>query len=192
VDVLRERSALAQFVFLQALALNERHRLLGAEHLGRRWVPRRVALVDRHGFHMLSYPSGEMALYMREPSPLVDEAYGVLRDALAELSRLGRREGFELRVLLIPSPSTVTGRLNLLHHPNILAELRARGIDVGVGDLDFRAPVRRVLAICRDLELPCVDPTARLRKLGLSAFFPGDEHPSAAGHRALAGALLSS
>jgi lysophospholipase L1-like esterase len=191
LDGLRRRSALGHLLFLQALALNQRFRLFDADDLGSSWVPVELSLVDERGMSMLSYPAGEVALYMREPSALVDEAFAVLRDVLAQLQGLGRSAGFELRVLLIPTPSAVTGRLNVLHHPNILHELRGAGVRVQSADLDFGLPTRRVLSICRELELPCVDPTRRLAKLGLAAFFEGDEHPSATAHGLLAEALLS-
>ncbi len=191
VDGLRKRSALAHVLFLQALALNQRHRLLGAEHLGSAWVPRELALIDEHGFHMLSYPAGEVALYMRRPSALALEAFEVLREVLADFEALGEREGFRFRVLLIPTPSAVTGRLNVLHHPDILHELRGAGVEVRSADLDFAAPTRRVLGICRELAIPCTDPTRAMTRLGLAAFFAGDEHPNARGHAVLAKALMT-
>jgi hypothetical protein len=192
VDRLRRRSALAQFLFLQALAWNERLGVAPPDVLGRRLLPVELSLVDEHGLHMLSYPKGELALYVRQQSRLVDRAWTLFGDVLQRIQELARAHDFGLRVLLIPSPSSVTGRLNILHHPNLLQELRAQGIEIRRADLDFGLPLRRALALCRRLQLACVDPSARLRPLGLSAFFTGDEHPSRAGHRALAQALLES
>jgi lysophospholipase L1-like esterase len=190
VEAARQRSALVHFLFLQALAINQRHRLVESDDLGSVWSDARIGLVDEYGFHMLSYPAGEVALYMRRPSRLVHEAFRVLEAALAQLRDLGAQRGFSLRVLMIPTPSAVLGRLAVLHHPNILAELRAQGVRVRETDLDFALPARRVLDICRELELTCVDATAELARLGRAAFFPTDEHPTAAGHDALARALL--
>ena len=68
---------------------------------------------------MLSYPQGELALYVRQQSRLVDEAYTALEAALAQLQALSVQHGFRLRVLLIPSPSTVFGKLAILHYPEI-------------------------------------------------------------------------
>lgn len=191
LDVARKHSALAHFAFLQALALNQRYRLVRSDRLGSAWVPSPIALVDRHGLHMLSYPAGELALYMREPSRLADEAFAVLEDVLAQFLALGRKHGFSVRVLLIPTASATTGRLAILAHPDLLLELRAQGIHIREADLDVSLPTRRVLGICDKLGLTCIDASARFRRLGLSAFFPHDEHPSAAGHDALARALLS-
>jgi hypothetical protein len=146
--------------------------------------------VDEYGLHMLSYPAGELALYVRKPSRLADEAFAVLRDVLAQLSALGEQRNFSLVVLLIPSPSAVLGRLAILHHPDILHQLRAQGVHVTHDQLDFGLPTRRVLAICEQLALSCVDPTPQLKALGARAFFAGDEHPTAAGHEALARALI--
>jgi len=191
VDALRQRSALAHFVFLRALALNQRHRILREDNLGASWFGQRLSLVDSYGFHMLSYPAGEVALYMRKPSTLADEAFSVLRDALLQLCELGARRGFAVRVLLIPTPSAVKGSLAILHHPDILFQLREQGIMVTRDDLDFGLPTRRVLAICDDLALDCVDATPAFKRIGSGAFFADDEHPTVAGHEALAEALLA-
>jgi hypothetical protein len=140
---------------------------------------------------MLSYPAGELALYLRGPNALADEAYAVLHDVLLSLRTLGRRQGFALHVLLIPSPSNVAATLAILAHPGILVELRQQGVYVDARDLDFAQPTRRVLEVCARLELPCTDATPALRRIGLRAFFPHDEHPTVAGHDALARALVA-
>ena len=189
-DALRRHSALAHFTFLRLLALNERYRFLSADSLGASWVDERLTLIDGYGFHMLSYPAGEVALYMKKPSQLADEAFGVLRDALLRLRQLGARSGFAVRVLLIPTPSAVRGSLAILHHPDILYQLRGQGIAVTPDDLDFGAPARRVLAMCEELALDCVDATPHFKRIGMRAFFADDEHPTVAGHEALAEALL--
>lgn len=186
-----EHSALAHFAYVQALSLNARHRWFRVEDLAEESVvPREVALVDDHGLHMLSYPLGEIATYVQPPSSLVDRAFEVLENVLWRIARLGRQYGFALRVLLIPTPSTVAGRLTLLHHPDIWDELRRAGIGVRAEDLDFAAPTRRVLATCAELGIVCVDPTPAMREIGMDAFFPDDEHPTVTGHAILARALL--
>jgi lysophospholipase L1-like esterase len=191
LDFARQHSALAHFLFLRALALNARWQLVRGDRLGQEWTRSRLGLVDEYGLHMLSYPAGELALYMKRPSRLADEAFSVLRDVLGQLAALGRQRGFTLVVLLIPSPSAVFGRLAILHHPDILFQLREQGVRIDPEQLDFALPTRRVLAICGELGLHCVDPTRELRQLGARAFFAGDEHPTAAAHEALARALLS-
>lgn len=190
LDALRQRSALAHFAFLRALALNQRYRFLSEGQLGAGWLAQRLSLIDSYGFHMLSYPAGEVALYMRRPSTLVDEAFAVLSDALRQLRDLGARERFAVRVVLIPTPSAVKGSLAILHHPDILFQLRQQGIAVTQDDLDFGLPARRVLAICEELALDCVDATPAFKGVGSRAFFADDEHPTVAGHEALAAALL--
>ena len=139
---------------------------------------------------MLSYPAGELATYVSPPSRLIEDAFAVLRDVLLQLKSLGASRGFQPVVLLIPSPSAVLGRLALLHHPDILVQLRKHGVTIDPAQLDFAQPTRRVLAICAELELTCIDPTRELKQLGARAFFARDEHPTAAGHDALARALL--
>lgn len=185
-------SALAHFVYVQGIALNARYHWFAADAVAdESVVPRELALVDSYGFHMLSYPAGEVATYMREPSPLVAHAYDVLEQVLWRMKRLGERRGFALRVVLIPTPSTVSGRLTLLHYPNIREDLRARGVEVRDEDLDFDAPTRRVLSICEELAIPCFDPTDRMREIGMDVFFPDDEHPTALGHAVIAEELAA-
>ncbi len=186
---LRQRSALAHFLELQALVLSSRVRWLGA--LGRVGAPGAAGFVDERGLHMLSYPEGELATYHREPSALIERSYVVLEELLARFRDLGREHGFAPRVFLIPTPSSVAGRLAILHHPDILVELAERGVVISETDLDFAEPTRRVRRICRELGIVCIDPTARLREFGLRAFLPGDEHPSELGHRCLAEVLFA-
>ena len=155
-------------------------------------VPIELQLVDEHGLHMLSYPEGELATYVQPESPTIGHAYEVLRSVLAGFQRLGQRHGFSLRVLLIPSPSRVLGRLAVLHYPRLLSELSERGVHLAPNAIDVDAPTRRVLGLCEQLSIACVDPTPALARLGARAFFGGDEHPTAAAHRALAQALLAS
>ena len=190
VDLLRTHSALAQTLFLQALALNQRTRFMTPHSLGARWVDERLTLLDEHGLHMLNYPAGELSLYVRGHSALREEAYAILRDALSQLQELGAAHSFALRVLVIPSPSTVIGHLAILAHPGILVELRRQGVAIDSRLLDFAQPVQRVLSLCQELQLDCVNATPQLRKLGLRAFFAHDEHPTIAGHAALARALV--
>ena len=183
---LAEHSALAHFLRLRLLAQ------LGRGTRDARWVPAELSLVDEHGLRMLSYPEGELATYVQPPSRSIEHAYEVLASVLDDFKQLGLRHGFALRVLLIPSPSRVLGRLAVLHYPALMSELAAQGVRVVPQQIDVDAPTRRVLALCRTLSIACVDPTPALARLGPRAFFPTDEHPSAAGHRALAEALVAS
>jgi hypothetical protein len=189
LDSLRTRSALAQALFVQALALNQRFRLFTAGSRGSRWIDERVSAIDARGLHLLSYPAGELALYVRAPSALLDEAYAILGDALAQLKQLASQRRFSLRVLVIPSPSTVLGRLAILAHPGILVELRQQGVAIDPAQLDFAQPLRRVLALCEERSVACTDATPALREVGREAYFARDEHPTVAGHEALARAL---
>ena len=190
LEAARQHSALAHFAFLRALALNQRYRLVRNDRLGSSLVPVQIGLVDSYGLHMLSYPAGELALYMRRPSALADEAFAVLQDVLQQFVALGAQHGFSVRVLLIPAPSAALGKLAILGSPHLLRDLAEQGIHIREGDLDVMLPTRRVLGVCERLRVPCVDPTARFQALGRRAFFAADEHPSALGHDALARALL--
>jgi len=184
---LAQRSALAHYLGLRVLAHAARSQA-AAEPL----VPLELKLVDEHGLRMLSYPEGELATYVQPESRSIGHAYEVLRSVLADMQRLGRERRFQLRVLLIPSPSRVLGRLAVLHYPRLLTELAERGVHIAPRAIDVDAPTRRVLALCKELAIACVDPTPALARLGARAFFPQDEHPTAPAHRALAHALLAS
>jgi len=187
---LRDVSALVDFLYLRALVLNNRHRFFRASRLEQtELVPVELGLIDSNGIHMLNYPAGEVATYLRKSSDLIDHAFEVLEEILRQFLALGSRNGFTFRVVLIPTPSAVQQRLVMFHHPDILGDLREQGIEIRESDLDFEKPARRVLAICRRLQVECIDPTADLRRVGLQAFLPGDEHLSRLGHRIVAGKL---
>ena len=140
---------------------------------------------------MLSYPEGELATYVQPDSALITRAYAVLEDVLRNFQRLGEQHKFEVRVLLIPSPSRVLGKLAVLHYPRLLEDLRQAGVHIAPGEIDVDAPTRRVLAVCKRMGLTCIDPTPALARLGPRAFFAQDEHPTALAHRALAQVLAS-
>jgi lysophospholipase L1-like esterase len=181
---LTQVSALAHFVRLKLLAAGPR--ATGV------LTPLELKLVDERGLHMLSYPEGELATYVQPESALISDAYTVLEDVLRDFQALGRKHGFAVRVLIIPSPSHVLGRLAILHYPHLLEELAHAGLHIAPGDIDVDAPTKRVLAVCARLSMTCIDPSAALQHLGPRAFFPQDEHPTAAAHRLLAQALATS
>lgn len=151
-------------------------------------VPRR--LIGGHGLHVLSYPGGEIATYMREPSKLVQRAFVRLRGVLERFQALAAASDFAFSVLLIPSPSSAAGRLRLLHAPNMLRELAEHGIRIDEKELDVTLPTTRIRKMCAELSIPCIDPTERVRRQGRAAFFPDDQHPTVAGHRALSDGLM--
>jgi hypothetical protein len=185
-ETLRSHSALVHFVSLRLLALGAKSRPAAAA-----WVPLPARLRDQRGLHMLSYPEGELATYVVPQSREIDHAYEVLEKVFADFLALGRERGFTVRVLLVPSPSRVLGKLAVLHYPNLLAELRERGVEIDPGAIDVDEPTRRVLAVCARLNLTCMDPTLRFQRLGARAFFPTDEHPTIEGHRELAAELFA-
>ncbi|HKP62769.1 MAG TPA: GDSL-type esterase/lipase family protein [Polyangiales bacterium] len=185
-DRWRSHSALLHFISLKWLALGSR-----STRPAPTWAPLPLRVVDRRGLHLLSYPEGELATYLVPPSPEIDHAFEVLERVLADFVQLGRERGFSVRVLLIPSPSRVLSRLSILHYPNLLAELAARGLVIEPAAIDVDAPTRRVLSTCARAGVLCMDPTARLQHLGARAFFPTDEHPTVQGHEALARELAA-
>jgi hypothetical protein len=180
---LAQRSALVHFVRLKLVAAGGRTQGV--------LTPLELKLADQRGLRMLSYPEGELATYVQPESSLIARGYSVLEDVLRNFQRLGDQHKFAVRVLLIPSPSRVLGKLAVLHYPRLLEELSQAGVSIAPGDIDVDAPTRRVLGICERLAIPCIDPTAALRPLRRRAFFPDDEHPTAEAHRALAQVLAT-
>lgn len=154
-----------------------------------RGVPR--TLIDENGLHMLSYPGGELATYMKPQSGLIDRAYELLRSTLRAFVDLGKQHGFSVAVVLVPTPSSVEGHLLQPKFPDMLDELADEGIALEESDLDVGMPTRRVETLCTALEIPCIDPTERMREEEAPVFFPDDPHPTVAGHRCLAEELLA-
>ena len=145
-----------------------------------------LPLIDRDGIHMLNDSAGEIATYMREPSELTERAFRLLHAVLQDFVELGAEHDFSFSVLLIPTRSTVTGSLDLPYHPDMLEDLVRHGSDIRQADLDFSLPTRRVQAICAELGILCIDPTARMQSIGEAVFLPDDEHMSIQGYGVLA------
>jgi hypothetical protein len=189
---LKDHSALVHFLYFRVLALNEKHHFVRANILARKSVvPLKFGLIDSNGFHMLNYPVGEIATYMKKSSDLMDHAFDILRNLFHEFQVLGSVHHFAFRVLLIPTPSSIAQRLVILHHPRILEDINESGVKLKKSDLDFTKPTRRVLQICDELKVTCIDPTSRMQRIGLSVFFPEDEHLTRIGHEAVAEQLLA-
>ncbi|MBN1655063.1 MAG: SGNH/GDSL hydrolase family protein [Deltaproteobacteria bacterium] len=192
IAYLKDRSVLIHYLYLRALALNNKYKLVRSDVLTEKsLIPIKLGLIDSYGFHMLNYPLGEVATYMKKSSRLIDYAFDVLRTVFHQFLRLGATHHFAFRVLLIPTPSAVAGRLAILHHPRILDDINESGTRISEADLDFTKPTRRVLMICRELKISCIDPTSRMQQIGMSVFFPQDEHLTELGHEAVAEQLLS-
>jgi hypothetical protein len=188
---LRYSSAAVHFFFGKALALNSRYHWFRSERWDERCsVPLELRLLDANGMHMLDYAAGEVATYMRQPSALIENAWSVLADVLAQFKALGREHDFRFAVVLLPSPSRVAGELRLLHYPDIYARLARQGIELTPDDIDVDAPSERVLAICEDLGIVCIDPSAERRAAGMHVFFPDNEHLTELGHAVVASTLV--
>jgi len=192
LQTLRYDSALVHFFFGKALALNDRLEWFTSAAQDE-WslVPLEVCLLDANGMHMLDYAAGEVATYLREPSALVEDAFRVTGDVLEQFAQLGREHGFRFTVLLIPSPSRIAGELRLLHYPDIWTRLARQGIDVAPADLDVDAPTRRIVALCEERGITCIDPSDDLRGAGMHVFFPDDEHLTELGHAVVADVLFA-
>ncbi len=187
-----DQSALVHFLYLNTLRLNSRFGFLGEIRIGdRHMYLSRIALRDAEGLHFLNYRQGEIAGYRREYSPLMELALANVAEILRRFRDESARDGTEMIVLLIPAPSAVYGQFVAPNEPEVLETLGQRGLAIRPAELDVEKPTRRLLEICDRLGLRCVDPRDQLRALRDAPFRPGDDHPSAAGHAALARALFA-
>lgn len=192
IAYLKDRSALVHFLYLSALRLNSRYHLFSPIDFGATsLVPVELTLIDSYGFHMLNYPLGEVATYMQKSSSLIDQAFQILKTMFIKFKIMAAENNFQFRVILIPTPSAVAERLTILHHPQVLSDINAQGIPLEESDLDFQKPTRRVLEICAELDIPCLNPTRSFKRIGLSVFFPEDEHLTKTGHEILARQLMN-
>ena len=72
---LKDRSVVVHFLYLRALAINNRYKLVRSDVLAERsLIPVELGLIDSYGFHMLNYPVDEEATYMKKSSDLIQHA----------------------------------------------------------------------------------------------------------------------
>jgi hypothetical protein len=164
---LRHHSALVHFGYLRWLASGP------------------TELRDEHGIDVLTYDGGEYLTYFDPAPPIIAEAYDATADSLQRVRDLARDEGWTLAITLIPTRTTTSERVDFVDPP-VTEAWSSFTLEPGER-LDFERPTRVIVEQCRNLDLLCVDNTARFRELGTeAAFVAGDDHPSAAGHEALA------
>ena len=191
-DSLRRHSALCHFLYLRFLVLNTRYKIV--ERAGPReaqWIPVEYRLIDPHGLSLVNYLHGEIASYWVPFSPLIRQAFSVLESALKEFVDLSKQHHFTPIAVIIPTSSSLAGRLSMQTFPDALADLRRDGFDIKESDLDVAAPTREVLALCQKLLLSCIDPTNKLANtLGQESFLLHDDHLSISGHK-LVGELVA-
>jgi lysophospholipase L1-like esterase len=192
-DWLRYRSASAHFAHLQLLAINTKYglinRLKADQPVSKLSA---VNLIDEDGINMVDYIGGEVATYRKHPSRLTEYAFEVLRDVMWRFKSLADIHGFQFGVLIIPTSSQIEGDLRMLTAPTVLNELRDRGIVIDKSDLDVGRPLKVVRDLCTELEIVCIDPVEKLRRIGTTrAILPGDDHFTADGHRVLAVSLVA-
>jgi hypothetical protein len=193
-NFLYESSALFHFLYLNTLRLNNRLRWLTPTGSGQdAFYPTRLHLLEPNGLHMLNYRQGEIAGYLRSPGPLTEHAFALLERLLGELRDAVTKDGARLVVFLIPTPPAIHERYLAPAQPYVIDELKMIGIELDPATFDLDAPTRHVLDTCARLDIDCIDPTEDLRaarEAGQAVLRPLDDHPSVAGHRALAGRLI--
>jgi len=182
---LRRHSALCHFLYLRLLVLNTRYKLIErAELRATPWVPVEYRLIEPNGLSMVNYLHGEIASYKVPFSPLMNQAWAVLEETLQEFVRLSTLYDFKPMAVIIPTSSTVAGRLSMRTFPNALSDLRRDGIRIAEAELDVGAAAQKTREICQTIPLSCVDPTDELaRALGQASFLPNDDHLSTTGHK---------
>lgn len=181
----QDQSAFMHFGFLSAQAINHRLRLFTGNSAGLYFS--RIALIEKEtGLHLLHYRESEIAGYLPHESGLMKHAYELLERVLVRFQTETSRRSSRFIVLILPSPAAVAGAYYSPIEPNILQTLKTRGIQIQPTELDVDRPRRRITEICERLGLICLDPAPNLRQVGATAFLPGDDHLSDAGHSAVA------
>jgi len=187
---LRKKSALVHFVTSRLVLLNQRIRFISASAIKEKSLWQSLSLMDSYGFEFLNYRTGEIATYMKNPSSLMNEAFDLLEDVLKELKADAETHHAQLLVLLIPTSSSISNRLDMNVYPDAESELTR--LNLSAKNLDFSLPTRHVLSICKQLNISCLDPTPELRELGArDAIRVHDDHPTIQGHAVLARKLAS-
>ncbi|MFC1510036.1 SGNH/GDSL hydrolase family protein [Candidatus Omnitrophota bacterium] len=192
LNYFREHSAFVHFMYLKALVLNDRFKILQKCGLSNaKVVPIEFRLIDKRGLNMMSYLEGEVALYFKESTPLVDQAFENMENILFEFKKLAEEQDFKLIVALIPTSSTIDQKLNMLIYPDAKETIEKKlGKEISESDFDFNRPTQRILESCRRLSLHCVDPIDVFRSRGMVGITPKNDHLSAAGHLMLGFDLL--
>ena len=187
---LRKKSALVHFVTSRLVLLNQRIRFISASTIKEKSLWQSLSLMDSYGFEFLNYCTGEIATYMKTPSSLMNEAFDILGEVLKELKADAETHHAKLLVLLIPTSSSISNRLDMNIYPDAESELSR--LNLSTKDLDFSLPTRHVLLICKKLNISCLDPTPEFRELGArGAIRVHDDHPTIQGHGVLARRLTS-
>lgn len=185
---LRQHSSLVHFATLRFLALNEGHRWVKAKEPRDQGSSCMLTAMDDAGFDFLNYKTGELALYRKHPSAVAEHCFDLMGRVLHLYSALAKQEGFRLAVAMIPTSSTLSGKVNMYCYPDAGETLQRLGVQEA--DMDFDLPARRIAALCRQYQVPCFDPTPMMRELGpQEVILPRDDHLNRKGHRILADML---
>lgn len=193
IQATKENSALMHYIFLKLLAVEQKHQFLPYEQAST-YLPAEFSLRDENGLNFASYFEGEIATYYKDYSSMADFAFEVLESVLYDIREVSEKNNAKFHIVLIPTASAITGRLEMLAFPKPVKRIRqSQGKHkIDLTKLDFTKPAAEVLSICRKLEITCVDPTSELQKEGLSVILPGDDHLSVKGHEIVARKLARS
>ena len=181
---LRQHSALFHFISLRLLVLNYKYGLVTASSPKDGYEPAWTGALDSNGLPLLSYMHGEIATYQKKYSELMNYSFEVLESSLQNFDSLSKGLGFDFLVVLIPTSSSISNKLDMFYWPDALEILKKDGIVITESELDIGKPTRLVMEICNRNKIKCLDPTTLLRdKLGMQTINPNDDHLSAASHQ---------
>jgi lysophospholipase L1-like esterase len=189
INKLRSYSAFLNFLFLRWQILNSKYHILTPSTNGEGTVNFTIAPIDEDGINLMNQYWGEIATYKKQHSHTIKLAFSAFEDLLKEFKILSYKHGFQLVLTMIPTLSQVQGDFEIMKRPNSLQQLKDSGVDIDVQDLDTNIAIQKILAICARQEIPCYDPSNKLRNYGKQAFLPDDDHLSQLGHKVLAKVL---
>lgn len=185
-DLLEQRSALFHYLSLRLLVLLERHRQDMFFAPAQKYLSTQLQLVDENGVAMTSYRAAEVATYRASPSAMIEKAYRVVRHSLGEFAALAQQNGATLVLCLLPSPSTVEGKMRFRRAADYRAEDPVRGAH----SLDLDAPRKRLKKYAEEFGFTAIDPTDALRRAPVEVFLSQNNHFNEAGHAIIAEELV--
>ncbi|MFQ5561448.1 MAG: SGNH/GDSL hydrolase family protein, partial [Nitrospinota bacterium] len=187
---LKKKSSLYHALGLRLLALNNRYKFSVVHDLKHPpFFLSSINLMEPGGLHMLNYQQGEIAGYKKEYSVLMEHAFSLTEEVLSKFKKFCLERDIDFKVLLIPATAAIAGKYISLVDPDILKKLNELQISIQDETLDVLKPTRKILEICKRIQIHCINPTQEMQKRGLITTIPGDDHPSVEGHRILASSL---
>jgi hypothetical protein len=146
----------------------------------RRYDPRRPTF-EKETFEEMA--SNRSKLYLKKESARLDLLFSGVEPVIRSMAASAKSVGTKLSIVLIPDEVQVD--------PMLFEVVRKRN-GLELDDFDLDGPQRRILALCRDLEIQCLDllPAFKKQARGLKLYQLQDTHWNLAGNQ-LAADLIS-